>query len=59
MSSCKCTDIIYQVKKYLNNKDIEGLKQYIEKEEVNAKECRILSKNKTAEYIDVLTEELN
>ena len=59
MSSCKGTDIIYQVKKYLANKDIEGLKQYIEKEEENVKKCNILSKNETAEYIDTLTKELN
>lgn len=59
MSSCKCKDIIYQVKKYLANKDIEGLKQYIEKAETDANNCHILSKNETAEYIDTLTKELN
>lgn len=59
MSSCKCTDIIYQVKKYLSNKDIEGLKQYIEKAETDVNNCHILSKNETAEYIDTLTKELN
>lgn len=59
MSSCKCTDIIYQVKKYLSNKDIEGLKQYIQKEEENVKNCHILSKNETAEYIDTLINKLD
>lgn len=41
------------------HKDIEGLKQYIEKAEADANNCHILSKNETAEYIDTLTKELN
>ncbi len=49
-------ETIYQVKKYLNKKDYESLKKYIEKrEEEIKKDCE---KNKSSEYIDSLVDDL-
>lgn len=61
LMSCnnKCQNIICRVKKYLNEKDMEGLKRYIEKEEISINQCRIMSKNESADYIDTLIKELN
>lgn len=60
MAICKdrCMAIITTVEKFLNEKDIEGLKVYIGKEKRNIEECHILSKSETDEYIDTLIKDL-
>lgn len=49
-------DTIYQVKKYLNQKDYESLKIYIEKREEDIK--KYCEKNKSSEYVDSLVDNL-
>lgn len=54
-----CKEIVKKVKWYLERKDYVGLKMYIEETENNVEKCRIMSKNKEAEYIDSLIENLD
>lgn len=49
-------ETIYQVKQYLNQKDYESLKIYIEKREEEIKEY--CEKNKSSEYIESLVNDL-
>lgn len=54
-----CKTLIKNIKKYLERKDYNGLKLYIDKEEDYIKNCQILSKNVEEEYIDSLVKDLD
>lgn len=49
-------ETIYQVKQYLDQKDYESLKKYIEKREEEIK--KYCEENKSSEYVDSLVENL-
>lgn len=49
-------ETIYKVKKFIKEKDYEGLKLYIEKREIELRECA--EENKSSDYIDKLADEL-
>ena len=52
-------EIIKDVKKYMDRKDYNGLKLYLDEKEKYVENCRILSKKKEEEYIDTLIKELD
>lgn len=54
-----CKEIINKVKWYMDRKDYNGLRIYIEEKEKYVETCRIMSKNEEAEYIDNLVKELD
>lgn len=49
-------ETIYKVKKFIKEKDYEGLKLYIEKREIELRERA--EENKSSDYIDKLVNEL-
>ena len=49
-------ETINKVKKFINEKDYEGLKLYIEKREIELRECA--EENKSSDYIDSLVNDL-
>lgn len=54
-----CEEIINKVKWFMERKDYNGLRLYIEEREKYVENCRIMSKNKEEEYIDSLVKELD
>lgn len=54
-----CEEIINKVKRFMERKDYNGLRLYIEEREKYVENCRIMSKNKEEEYIDSLVKELD
>ena len=54
-----CKEILKRVKWYMERKDYNGLRLYIEEREKYVENCRIMSKNKEEEYIDSLVKELD
>ncbi len=53
-----CTEIIKKVKWYMERKDYDGLRLYLEEREKYIDNCIIVSENKEAEYIDDLVKDL-
>jgi hypothetical protein len=51
--------IIKKAKWYMNRKDYEGLRLYLDEEEKNIENHQKISKNKEAEYIDTLIKKLD
>ena len=54
-----CKEIIKKVKWYIERKDYSGLEMYIDDKEKFVENCRVMSKNVEAEYIDNLIKELD
>lgn len=54
-----CEEIINKVKWFMERKDYNGLRLYIEEREKYVENCIIMSKNKEEEYIDSLVKELD
>lgn len=54
-----CDDILKTTKKYIEKKNYEGLKEYIERKEKYVEICRKKQKNETSEYIDKLVVSLD
>lgn len=48
---------IREVKKYLNNKDFEGLKKYIEQREIDI--MNLQDEDKSSEYVEELVKKLS
>jgi hypothetical protein len=48
---------IREVKKYLNNKDFEGLKKYIEQREIDI--MNLQNEDKSSEYVEELVKNLS
>lgn len=48
---------IREVKKYLNNKDFEGLKKYIEQREIDI--MNLQNEDKSSEYVEELVKKLS
>ncbi|HJJ09518.1 MAG TPA: hypothetical protein OIM50_04395 [Clostridiaceae bacterium] len=48
---------IREVKKYLNNKDFEGLKKYIEQREIDI--MNLQDEDKSSEYVEELVKNLS
>ena len=48
---------IRKVKKYLNNKDFEGLKKYIEQREIDI--MNLQNEDKSSEYVEELVKNLS
>lgn len=48
---------IREVKKYLNNKDFEGLKKYIEQREIDI--MNLQNEDKSSEYVEELVKSLS
>lgn len=54
-----CEEIIKKVKWYMERKDYDGLRLYLDEKEKEAEKCRIMSKNVEAEYIDNLVKDID
>ncbi len=52
-------EIIKDIKKYMDRKDYNGLRLYLDEKEKYVENCRILSKTKEEKYIDTLVKELD
>ncbi len=53
-----CTEIIKKVKWYMERKDYDGLRLYLEEKEKYIDNCSIAIKNEESEYIDELIKDL-
>lgn len=53
-----CKEIIKKVKWYMERKDYDGLRLYLEEREKYIDNCNIVSENKEADYIDDLVKDL-
>ena len=53
-----CKEIIKKVKWYMERKDYDGLRLYLEEREKYIDNCSIISENKEADYIDDLVKDL-
>lgn len=53
-----CKEIIKKVKWYMERKDYDGLRLYLEEREKYIDNCSIVSENKEADYIDDLVKDL-
>lgn len=53
-----CKEIIKKVKWYMERKDYDGLRLYLEEREKYIDNCSIVSENKEADYIDDLVKKL-
>lgn len=53
-----CKEIIKKVKWYMERKDYDGLRLYLDEKEKYIDNCSIVSKNEEAEYIDELIKDL-
>ena len=53
-----CTEIIKKVKWYMERKDYDGLRLYLEEREKYIDNCSILSENTEVDYIDNLVKDL-
>lgn len=54
-----CKEMIKKVKWYMERKDYNGLRLYIDEREKYVENCRIMSRNKEEEYIDSLVKDLD
>ena len=54
-----CKEMIKKIKWYMERKDYNGLRLYIDEREKYDENCRIMSKNKEEEYIDSLVKDLD
>lgn len=52
-------EIIKDVKKYMDRKDYNGLKLYLDEKEKYVENCHIFSKSEEEKYIDKLISELD
>ena len=53
-----CKEIIKKVKWYMERKDYDGLRLYLEEKEKYIDNCSIAIKNEESEYIDELIKDL-
>ena len=53
-----CKEIIKKVKWYMERKDYDGLRLYLDEKEKYIDNCSIVSKNEEADYIDELVKDL-
>ena len=53
-----CMEIINEAKRYLERKDYNGLKLYLDEKEKYVENCKIMSKDKASEYIDSLINDI-
>lgn len=53
-----CLEIIKRVKWYMERKDYDGLRLYLDEKEKYIDNCSIVSKNEEADYIDELVKDL-
>lgn len=53
-----CKEIIKKVKWYMERKDYDGLRLYLEEREKYIDNCSILSENTEVDYIDNLVKDL-
>ena len=53
-----CKEMIRKIKWFMERKDYNGLRLYIDEREKYVENCRIMWKNKEEEYIDSLVKDL-
>lgn len=53
-----CKEIMKKVKWYMERKDYDGLRLYLDEKEKYIDNCSIVSRNKEADYIDELVKDL-
>ncbi len=53
-----CKEIIKKVKWYMERKDYDGLRLYLDEKEKYIDNCSIVSRNEEADYIDELVKDL-
>jgi len=53
-----CKEIMKKVKWYMERKDYDGLRLYLDEKEKYIDNCSIVSRNKEVDYIDELVKDL-
>lgn len=53
-----CKEIMKKVKWYMERKDYDGLRLYLDEKEKYIDNCSIVSRNEEADYIDELVKDL-